>query len=81
MTIRDLINNGIEIQGCVDIQYCDDKRDCNVLIFRDDSKDATVIFNDDVLDYEIKYIYSVARHDLVTDEVYSVTVIEIEKGE
>ena len=61
MTIRDMCIAGIEIQGLVTVKYWDDDDNC-VILFDDY---AERIGDQDFLDMEIRYIYSLFNGTLV----------------
>lgn len=76
MTIRDMVEQGIEIQGVVEVQYWDDKNEDAVRLFKSSRRESYINFPDSVMDLEIKYIW--ARTELEINWEVPVIVIEVE---
>ena len=73
MTIRDLMEQGIEIQGAYKIQAWNDEKERTELLEEgEDFRYST--HNDKLLDMEIKYIYATQK----TGTIDAYTVFEVE---
>lgn len=73
MTIRDLIEQGIEIQGVYKIQKWNDKKERTELL--EEGEDFRYSeHNEEVLDMELKYIYSTP----IEGTIKAYTILEVE---
>lgn len=76
MTIRDMIEQGIEIQGAYKIQKYDDKKEGYVILeIGDDFRYEK--HNEEILDMELKYIYPVPIEGTILARI----IFEVEEKE
>lgn len=79
MTIRDLLDNGIEIQGALRICSWDDNEDDYTMYY--ESTDSEHTLNGDYLDKEITYMYTTDTYKSIEEDRIEVPILVIEVAE
>ena len=73
MTIRDLMEQGIRIQGAFQIKKCDDTEETYIMLTEGSMfEEECCDIEEDILDMEIKYMYAIP-----TAEGSACTVFEV----
>ena len=78
MSIRDLLDAGIRIQGAYRIETWNDDDDCEIFAEGSMFEDEVGDINDDILEKEIKYMYPTLIPTYYSTAYCSMMVFEVE---